>query len=119
MYRTTEGSSVSRLAFLPQVMSEYVIMMPNVNNRPEFSFMEAGRAELSASWPEPPDLSSCPSVKRPESSVTLSNTEYTDISMLSPICLYQHLDLSQMEEHVYDNLHVSSRPVEVREQSKC
>lgn len=113
------GSCVSRLAFIPQVSSDYVTMMPGVNPYPELSCMDADCAQLSDSRPTPPDLSSYLSLKQRESTVTFSNNEYADVGVSRHIGTYQHLDLSRVEEHVYHSLHGSSRPVGVKEQCKC
>ena len=69
---------------------------------PRCSCSASDCAALSAPPPPPPDL--CPhfTSKHRESAVTLN--EYAEVDVRGHVCQYQHLDLSQLEDHVYHRL---------------
>ncbi|TKS68999.1 CMRF35-like molecule 9 [Collichthys lucidus] len=89
--------------------SDYETMMPGVRTEPEIcNCSDPNCTELSAFPSSPPDLCSHFTPKHRESTVTLGVGEYVDV--LAPGCPYQHLDLGQLEDHVYHSLHEKSGP---------
>ncbi|XP_049901451.1 uncharacterized protein LOC126390964 isoform X1 [Epinephelus moara] len=95
-----------------EMSSDYETMMPGVRTEPELrcSCSSVDCADLSALPPPPPDLWSHFPPKNRESTVTLGLGEYVDVDVPKQICQYQHLDLSQFEEHVYHSLHGNNDP---------
>ncbi|KAI3352923.1 hypothetical protein L3Q82_019504 [Scortum barcoo] len=104
--------TVSSLLFIPQTSSDYETMMPGVRNEPELcsSCSSPDYCDVSALPPPPPDLCSHFTSKQRESTVSLGHGEYVDVDAPGYICQYQHLNLSQLEEHVYHSLHGNSKP---------
>ncbi|KAM7393928.1 hypothetical protein PAMP_020762 [Pampus punctatissimus] len=92
--------------------SDYETVMIGVRAEPELhsSCLTPDCADLSASLPPPTDLCSHFTTKHRESTVTLGHGEYIDVDVPGHICQYQHLDLSQLEQHVYHSLHENSSP---------
>lgn len=76
--------------------------------------------DLSPALP-PPDLCSHFTSKHRESAVTLGLGEYVDVDAPGHICQYQHLDLSQLEEHVYHSLNGTLKEghLGVKQQVNC
>ncbi|XP_054461140.1 uncharacterized protein LOC129096390 isoform X2 [Anoplopoma fimbria] len=106
--------------------SDYETMMPGVRIEPELRSSSSAPdcADLSAlSLPPPPDLCSHFTSKHRESTVTLGLGEYVDVDVPKHINQYQHLDLGQLEEHVYHSLNGLSHPKDgrlgVKEQIDC
>ena len=99
--------------------------MPGVRTEPELrcSGPDPDCTYLSDLPPPPPDLCSHFTSKQRDSTVTLGVGEYVDVDVPKHVCQYQHLDLSQLEEHLYHSLHGNSDPkdgpVGVKEQIKC
>nr|XP_033478979.1 uncharacterized protein LOC117254702 [Epinephelus lanceolatus] len=95
-----------------EMSSDYETMMPGVRTEPELrcSCSSVDCADLSALPPPPADLWSHFPPKNRESTVTLGLGEYVDVDVPKQICQYQHLDLSQFEEHVYHSLHGNNDP---------
>ena len=98
-------------------------MTPGVRTEPELhcGCSAPDCADLSAS--SPPDLCSHFTTKQRESTVSLGLGEYADVDVSGYICQYQQLDLSRLEEHVYDSLHGNNSPKDgplaVKEQINC
>lgn len=87
-------------------------MTPGLRTEPELrcGCSAPDCADLSGLSPPPPDLCSHFTVKQRESTVTLSLGEYVDVDAPGHICHYQHLDVSQLEEHVYHSLQGNTGP---------
>ncbi|XP_069386426.1 uncharacterized protein [Paralichthys olivaceus] len=87
-----------------ETSNDYETVTPGVGTEPEPSCTcsPLDRAALSAPSPPPPDLCSHLTPNHRESAVTLS--EYYDVDVRGHVCQYQHLDLSQLEDHVYHKL---------------
>ncbi|KAA8595095.1 uncharacterized protein LOC116704624 isoform X2 [Etheostoma spectabile] len=98
-----------------ETSSDYETMMPVDTTEPEHrcSFSAPDCADISALPAPPPDLCSHFTSKHRESTVTLGLGEYVDVDGPKHICQYQHLDLSQLEEHVYHSLHGNHDPKDV------
>ncbi|XP_029358468.1 CMRF35-like molecule 8 isoform X2 [Echeneis naucrates] len=85
--------------------SDYESVTPMAGTEPEHNC-----AHLSPAPPPPPDF--CPhfTSKYRESIVSLSLGDYVDVDVPGHMTQYQHLDLSQLEEHVYYSLSGNHSP---------
>ncbi|XP_034453626.1 uncharacterized protein LOC117769088 isoform X5 [Hippoglossus hippoglossus] len=87
-----------------ETSADYETMTPGEGTEPEprCTCSPSDCAAPSAPPPPPPDL--CPhfTSKHRESTVTLG--EYAEVDVRGHVCQYQHLDLSQLEDHVYHRL---------------
>lgn len=109
-----------------EITSDYETMMPGPKAEPQCccscSAPNFGDP-LSLPLPSapPPDLCSSFLPKHRESALSFGVGEYVDVDVLGNICQYQHLDLSQLEEHVYQSLHVHSCPKHepIKEEMNC
>ncbi|XP_034095224.1 uncharacterized protein LOC117561749 isoform X2 [Gymnodraco acuticeps] len=92
--------------------SDYETMTPGVRTDSDArcSFSTPGLDDLSALPPPSPDLCSHFTSRNRESTVTLGLCDYVDVDVPKPICQYQDLDLSRLEDHVYHSLHGNSHP---------
>ncbi|KAI9533965.1 hypothetical protein NQZ68_018333 [Dissostichus eleginoides] len=92
--------------------SDYETMTPGVRTDSDdrCSFSTPGLDDLSALPPPSPDLCSHSTSRNRESTVTLGLCDYVDVDVPKPICQYQDLDLSRLEDHVYHSLHGNSHP---------
>ncbi|CAJ1053175.1 CMRF35-like molecule 5 [Xyrichtys novacula] len=81
-----------------ETSADYETMVPGVTTEPQLycSCSDPDCTGLPALPPPPPDLWSHFTSK--QSSVT---SEYVDVDVSGHICLYQHLDPGQLEQHVY------------------
>ncbi|KAF3844113.1 hypothetical protein F7725_016161, partial [Dissostichus mawsoni] len=91
---------------------DYETMTPGVRTDSDVrcSFSTPGLDDLSALPPPSPDLCSHSTSRNRESTVTLGLCDYVDVDVPKPICQYQDLDLSRLEDHVYHSLHGNSHP---------
>ncbi|XP_034410642.1 uncharacterized protein LOC117745960 isoform X2 [Cyclopterus lumpus] len=106
-----------------ETSSDYETMMPGVRTEAELccSSLAPDCADLSA-LPPPPDSCSHFTSKHRESTVTLGLNGNEEVDVPKHIGQYQHLDLSQLEEHVYHSLKGLSGPKDgplVKEQINC
>nr|XP_020443138.1 uncharacterized protein LOC109952414 isoform X2 [Monopterus albus] len=85
---------------------DYETMRPGVVTEPELCCSCSGPDcdDLSVISSTQPDLCSHFTSKYRESTVTFGIGEYVDVDVPGHACQYQHLDLSQVEEHVYHSL---------------
>ncbi|XP_015245492.1 PREDICTED: uncharacterized protein LOC107094427 isoform X1 [Cyprinodon variegatus] len=64
-----------------------------------------------ATLPQPPsDVCPCFTEEHRKSAISCNVGEYVDVDVPGHLCPYQHLEQSQLEEHVYHSLHGSSSP---------
>ncbi|XP_041642228.1 uncharacterized protein LOC121509074 [Cheilinus undulatus] len=86
-------------------ISDYETMMADTRTEPELhcSCSHPDCTELSTLPPPPPDLCSHLTSNQRESVVSFGPGDYADVE--GYVCQYQHLDLQQLEEHVYHSLH--------------
>ncbi|XP_040892462.1 transmembrane domain-containing protein TMIGD3-like isoform X2 [Toxotes jaculatrix] len=102
---------------------DYETMMPGTEPELRCTSSAPDWADLPAFPASPPDLCSHFTSKHRESTVTLGLGEYADVDMPCRLSQYQHLDLNQLEEHVYQSLHDNRShkggPLGVKEQINC
>ncbi|XP_042080483.1 uncharacterized protein LOC102290326 isoform X1 [Haplochromis burtoni] len=106
-----------------EITSDYETMMPGLKAEPQCCCScSAPNCSDPSSLPLPPPPDLCSSFpKHRESALSFGVGEYVDVDVLGNICQYQHLDLSQLEEHVYHSLHVHSCPKHepIKEEMNC
>eukprot|EP00064_Thunnus_orientalis_P018136 superscaffoldBa00004081_g18227 len=108
-----------------ETSSDYEAMTPDVRTELELrcGCSDPDCADLSASSPTKPDLCAHFTTKQRESTVSFGLDEYADVDVSGNICQYQQLDLSRLEEHVYDSLHGNNvpkdGPLAVKEKINC
>lgn len=103
---------VSWILFPPQTSSDYESMTPGVRTEPEFhcSCSVPNYNDLPALPPPPADSCRRFTSNHRDSEISLSLSDYADVDVPGHICPYQHLDLSQLEEHVYYSLQGNISP---------
>ncbi|XP_034542932.1 CMRF35-like molecule 5 [Notolabrus celidotus] len=84
-----------------ETTSDYETMMPGNPTEPQLSCScsDPDCPGLPPLPPPPPDL--CSHFTSKHSAVTPGLCDYEDVDISGRICRYQHLDLTQLEEHVY------------------
>ncbi|XP_069570689.1 CMRF35-like molecule 1 [Brachyistius frenatus] len=89
-----------------EASSDYETMMAGVGPEPELGcgYSDPNCPDCSALPPPPEDFSRCTSKHR-VSTVSVGVGDYVDVAEPGHTCHYQRLDVSQLEEHVYHNLH--------------
>ncbi|CAB1443203.1 unnamed protein product [Pleuronectes platessa] len=87
-----------------ETSGDYETMTPGEGTEPEprCTCSSSDCAALSAPPLPPPDLCPHSTSKHRESTVSLG--EYAEVDVRGHVCQYQHLDLSQLEDHVYHAL---------------
>ncbi|XP_053273108.1 uncharacterized protein LOC128430965 isoform X2 [Pleuronectes platessa] len=87
-----------------ETSGDYETMTPGEGTEPEprCTCSSSDCAALSAPTLPPPDLCPHSTSKHRESTVSLG--EYAEVDVRGHVCQYQHLDLSQLEDHVYHAL---------------
>ncbi|KAM8772567.1 uncharacterized protein AB9X84_010487 isoform 1-T1 [Acanthopagrus schlegelii] len=95
-----------------EISSDYETMMPSVRTDQELccSCSAPDCPYLLDPLPPPPDLCSHLISKNRESAISLGLSDYVDVDVSGHLCQYQHLDPSQIEDHVYHSLHGDGRP---------
>ncbi|XP_034453721.1 CMRF35-like molecule 2 isoform X1 [Hippoglossus hippoglossus] len=87
-----------------ETSADYETMTPGEGTEPEPRCTCSPSDCAAPSAPPPPPRDLCPhfTSKHRESAVTLG--EYAEVDVRGHVCQYQHLDLSQLEDHVYHRL---------------
>ncbi|XP_047432611.1 uncharacterized protein LOC125000894 isoform X2 [Mugil cephalus] len=95
-----------------EISSDYESMTPGVTTQPEFhcSCSVLNYNDLPALPLPPADSCRRSTSNQRDSEVSLGLNDYADVDVPGPICPYQHLDHSQLEEHVYYSLQGSGSP---------
>ncbi|XP_059186735.1 uncharacterized protein LOC131969617 [Centropristis striata] len=123
LYDNTTGAFfIVRVEKLTSADSGMYRCMVHISMSPdESSFIQLNVTQALPQPPQP-DLCSHLTSKHRESTVTLGLGEYVDVDVPKHTCPYEHLDISQLEEHVYHNLNGSKdpkdQPLEVKQQIK-
>ncbi|KAM9769441.1 uncharacterized protein ACNS7B_001793 [Menidia menidia] len=90
-----------------QASSEYETMVPGVKSQTEVCCrcLESDCRDLSVSPPAQTDLRPPFESKYRESAISLGLGDYVDVDTRGRRSLYQHLELSQLEDHIYHGLY--------------